>query len=167
MLVKYFDFHSESFAYLQGYHHANTGRFYENEGKTREKERQEDMMRIIITGDRDFLDYERLEQIMLQIMEKYPNETVEIVAGGDKGAESIGELFALKHYLKVARFPANWRRYGSSAGYIRNSDMIDYARQGKGILIAFWDGKSGGTKNMIQLAKRWGLEVMVYPTKIQ
>lgn len=124
-------------------------------------------MRIIITGDRDFLDYERLEQIMLQIMEKYPNETVEIVAGGDKGAESIGELFALKHYLKVARFPANWRRYGSSAGYIRNSDMIDYARQEKGILIAFWDGKSGGTKNIIQLAKRWGLEVIVYQTKIQ
>lgn len=103
-------------------------------------------MRIIITGDRDFLDYERLEKIMLQIMEKYPDETVEIVAGGDKGAESIGELFALKHYLKVARFPANWRRYGSSAGYIRNSDMIDYARQEKGILIAFWDGKVEGRK---------------------
>jgi hypothetical protein len=43
-------------------------------------------------------------------------------------------------------FPADWNKFGKSAGHVRNQAMADYAD----ILLAFWDGKSTGTKSMIK-----------------
>ena len=60
--------------------------------------------------------------------------------------------------------PANWEYYGKRAGMIRNGEMARYASEdpdNEGILIAFWDGKSRGTKGMINIAYRTGLEVVV------
>lgn len=57
----------------------------------------------------------------------------------------------------VAPFPAEWKRYGRAAGMIRNQQMAWYATH----LIAFWDGQSSGTRSMIEMAKRDGLEVRV------
>ena len=54
-------------------------------------------------------------------------------------------------------FPADWKKYGKSAGYVRNSEMAEVAES----LIAFWDGKSRGTKNMIDIAKNKGLKVRI------
>jgi hypothetical protein len=40
--------------------------------------------------------------------------------------------------------------------------MAEYAAQSdKGVLFAFWDGKSRGTKNMINIAKQYGLDVHI------
>ncbi|WP_197026348.1 hypothetical protein [Polaribacter sp. Hel_I_88] len=55
------------------------------------------------------------------------------------------------------RFPAEWNKFGKAAGPVRNKEMAIYADA----LIAFWDGKSRGTKNMIQLAKQNGLLLKV------
>jgi hypothetical protein len=59
--------------------------------------------------------------------------------------------------ILVKKFPADWDRYGKSAGPVRNGQMARYAQR----LIAFWDGKSTGTKNMIDQAKANGLSVTV------
>lgn len=63
----------------------------------------------------------------------------------------------------MLKFQADWDRYGKSAGYRRNAEMAKFASEegNKGVLIAFWDGESRGTKNMIDLAKRYGLKVHV------
>ena len=53
--------------------------------------------------------------------------------------------------------PADWERHGKAAGPIRNAEMADVSDA----LIAFWDGQSCGTKSMIELAKRKGLQVAV------
>lgn len=65
--------------------------------------------------------------------------------------------------MELVRFPANWAAFGKRAGYIRNEQMAKYAVEDGscGMLIAFWDGKSRGTKHMIDLANKHGLKVHV------
>ena len=52
--------------------------------------------------------------------------------------------------IKIKYFPADWNTYGKSAGFVRNIEMAENATA----LIAFWDGKSSGTKHMIETAKK-------------
>lgn len=88
---------------------------------------------------------------------------VTIVSGTANGADKLGERFAREFSLNLKRFPANWDKYGKSAGYKRNAQMAKYASDSlsKKVLIAFWDGKSSGTKHMINLAKERNLEVHI------
>jgi hypothetical protein len=86
-----------------------------------------------------------------------PYEGLEIVSGCAKGADTVGESFALGNGIPLKRFPADWDTHGAGAGPIRNRQMGDYADR----LIAFWDGESRGTKGMIDYAKESGLLVRV------
>ena len=58
---------------------------------------------------------------------------------------------------EVLSFPADWDKYGKAAGYKRNDEMARNADA----LIAFWDGKSRGTRHMIDLAKKYGLQTRI------
>ena len=69
----------------------------------------------------------------------------------------VQKKYANERGYPIKQFPADWNKYGKSAGYKRNEEMAKYADA----LIAFWDGKSKGTKHMIDLAKRYGLKVKV------
>ena len=91
-------------------------------------------------------------------LDKNPVHITEVVSGGARGADSIGEMWAEWNFIPVKLFPAEWQRHGRSAGYRRNVDMADYADA----LIAFWDGESVGTKHMIDTAKAKDLLVSVY-----
>lgn len=81
-----------------------------------------------------------------------------VITGGAKGADSIGDAWAMEVGLITEVFEANWAAYGKSAGPVRNEQMA-LAADG---LVAFWDGKSRGTKDMIRRALTKGLEVHVY-----
>lgn len=74
-----------------------------------------------------------------------------------KGADTCGERYAKEHRYKIRYFPADWDRYGTAAGPIRNEEMARNADA----LVAFWDGKSSGTKSMIQLAQKYNLQTRV------
>jgi hypothetical protein len=113
-------------------------------------------MKVIIAGGRYFDDYKTLCQFCNRILQN--KNTIEIVSGGAKGADSLGEKYAMENDLKIVRFPAAWTQYGKRAGIIRNTKMAKYAA----VLIAFWDGKSKGTLNMVNLAKKEGLIVHIY-----
>lgn len=117
-------------------------------------------LRIIIAGSRVFDNYNLLESTISEFLIENTNN-VEIISGTARGADQLGEQFARNHGYQVRRFPANWNLYGKSAGPIRNREMAEYASGGQGVLFAFWDGKSRGTKSMINLAKKYGLEVHV------
>jgi hypothetical protein len=82
----------------------------------------------------------------------------EVVSGCAKGVDQLGEELARDSDIPVAQFPANWNKYGRSAGPIRNREMAKYAEA----LIAIWDGKSRGTANMIKVAKGLDLKVFVW-----
>jgi ABC-type enterochelin transport system substrate-binding protein len=112
-------------------------------------------MKVIIAGGRNFNDYNKLRESCDNILVNQ-NE-VEIVSGTAAGADTLGERYAQEKGYEVKKFPAQWDLYGKSAGYKRNQQMAEYADG----LIAFWDGKSKGTKHMIDIANKMGLKVRV------
>lgn len=81
---------------------------------------------------------------------------------GAKGADTFGRDYGEQYGYTIVSFPADWNKHGRAAGPIRNGEMAKYASEGTlGILLAFWDGESKGTKNMMKQAKGKGLRVFV------
>nr|NIQ79998.1 DUF2493 domain-containing protein [Anaerolineae bacterium] len=87
-------------------------------------------------------------------------EDTEIISGTAKGADQTGEQWAKQNGVQVRRFPADWKKFGRKAGFRRNHQMLEEATA----LVAFWDGKSRGTKHMIEIAKKRGIKVRVVLT---
>lgn len=116
------------------------------------------MYKIIVAGSRLMHDYFLVESVLSRIIQNYPKQEIEIVSGGAKGADKLGELFATKHQLNLKVFPADWDNLGKKAGPIRNQQMADYATH----CIVFWDGISRGSKDMIERAQKKGLSTIVY-----
>ena len=112
--------------------------------------------KVIIAGGRDFADYTLLkEKCEYYLQNRMPDVTV--ISGHASGADSLGERYAQERGLQCEQHPADWKTHGKAAGPIRNAEMAAVADA----LIAFWDGKSRGTANMIKLAKDKGLQVAV------
>ena len=111
--------------------------------------------RVIVAGGREFNNYELLKSSCDRILIRQTN--IEIVSGKALGADKLGEDYAKEKGYKIKEFPADWIKYKKGAGPIRNKQMAEYADE----LIAFWDGLSKGTKNMIELAKKHGLKIKV------
>ena len=120
--------------------------------------------RIIVCGGSKFNDYSLLESSLNRIFNEYSGDAIEIISGHAKGTDSLGERYAKEHNLKCTVFAADWKRYGKAAGPIRNSQMLKYAKQENPIVIAFWDGKSHGTKDTINKAKKLNVrcEIIMY-----
>lgn len=113
---------------------------------------------VIIAGGRDFNDYELLKSKCLSLLRNKMDECdVQIVCGCARGADTLGKQFAEEFGLKVLEYPADWDKYGKKAGYLRNEEM---AKVGNA-LIAFWNGKSKGTGHMIDLAKKYKLDIRI------
>lgn len=110
--------------------------------------------KVIIAGSRDFADYNLLAQRCDHLLSQV-TEPIEVVSGTARGADRLGELYANARGYSLVKFPAQWSKFGRSAGPIRNRQMAEYANA----LIAFPLGKSFGTRNMITTAKKLGLSV--------
>ena len=121
------------------------------------------MAKVIIAGGRDFDDYELLKSTCLKVLrtalKRYRKriEDLYILEGDCKGADKLAKRFAIEMDTLHAIYPAQWHLHGKAAGPIRNRQMAENADA----LIAFWDGASPGTANMIKVAKELGLEVIV------
>ena len=113
-------------------------------------------MKVIIAGGRSFNDFE-LFKVKVKHYLGSLSEKPEIIHGGCKGADALAHIFAEANELNVKVFNANWGKYGNAAGPIRNREMAEHADS----LIAFWDGKSKGTKNMIDTAKELKLNIRI------
>ena len=112
------------------------------------------MFRVIIAGGRDFDDYQLLKATMDKLLCNITDE-ITVVCGQAKGADTLGEQYAMEKGYTIDYYPAQWKLFGKRAGYLRNEQMA----QNADALAAFWNGESRGTKNMIELAKRYGKEV--------
>lgn len=87
-----------------------------------------------------------------------PETTTEIVSGGAKGVDTSAREYALSHDIKLTEFLPEYTRFGRSAPLKRNITIIEYSD----IVLAFWDGKSRGTKFVIDNCRKLGVEVRVY-----
>lgn len=116
------------------------------------------MKKIIIAGSRDFNDYKMAKEYIKSILDsEFCNEEIIIISGGCRGADVLGEKYALENNLNVEIYKANWSKYKKAAGPIRNKKMIS---RSDGV-ICFWDNKSKGTKSLIELAKKEGKRIYI------
>ena len=112
-------------------------------------------MRTIIAGTRvDNLSIEFIDKI---VKESALSPSV-VLCGMAKGADVEGARWPKQHNIPVEYFPANWDKDGKAAGMFRNIRMANNAEA----LIAIWDGKSKGTKQMINVATKRNLTVYVH-----
>ena len=114
-------------------------------------------MKVIIAGGREITDFNAVKTAYF----KSDFIATEVVSGAARGVDYLGEVLAKNIGIPVKRFPADWNKYGRTAGPIRNAQMAEYADA----LIAVWDGESKGTANMIIQAREKGLDVFIYLIK--
>ncbi len=105
--------------------------------------------RIVIAGSRNYQNYDEAKEYIDRCISRIKEEYELIfLSGGCRGADSIGERYAVEKGYKIERYLPQWDKYGRSAGPKRNeimAELCDY-------VICFWDGKSSGTKSMIKFA---------------
>lgn len=99
--------------------------------------------KLLIAGSRDFHNYNLLKQYIK------PEHVSTIISGCARGADTLALRYAGEFNIPVEKYPAEWSKYGLSAGYRRNKLMVDRATA----VIVFWDGESKGTQHTINLAR--------------
>lgn len=114
--------------------------------------------KVIIAGSRTFSNYKLLhDECNKYLRNKRKTHNIIIISGNARGADFYGEQYAKDEGFALEVYPANWKKFGKSAGFRRNEQMAEIADA----LIAFWDGKSHGTKHMIDIMKEKNLDVRV------
>lgn len=105
--------------------------------------------RMIVAGGRDYSNQNVVNYYIDRVKDVCDSRGLNlvIVCGMATGADTLGRNYAISNGLEVLEFPADWNRYGKSAGYIRNKEMGDVADSA----IVFWDGRSKGSKLMIDI----------------
>lgn len=114
-----------------------------------------DTIKVVVCGDRNWTD----EKIIQKRLWELPSNTI-IVEGGCEGADLLARKVALEIGLEVVEFPAAWKKYGKSAGPIRNTKMLNTKPS---LVIAFHNDikNSRGTKNTVTEARKRGIKVEV------
>jgi hypothetical protein len=110
-------------------------------------------MKLIIAGSRTFPDY----QLLCQTLAPERHRITEVIHGGARGADQLGFRWAVKHHIRSRCFAADWERFGKAAGPRRNHQLA----QAGDVLLAFWDGRSPGTRHIISCMQQLGKPVVV------
>ena len=110
-------------------------------------------MKTIVAGSRSINDYNAL----VESIEACGWKPTTIVSGCASGVDRLGEIWAHKNNMPIERYPAQWDKHGKQAGFLRNIQMAEHADA----LIAIWDGKSPGTKHMIDTAHKNNLKTFI------
>jgi hypothetical protein len=122
------------------------------------KKEKKENFKVVIAGSRGFSNYKLLKETCDKYLrEKKKTHNVIVVSGHARGADTLGEKYASDEDLDLEIYPADWKKYGKSAGFMRNEQMANIADA----VIAFWNGESHGTKHMIDIAEEKGLNVKV------
>lgn len=115
-------------------------------------------VKLAIVGSRGFQDYDALSEFIDKTIKENSYEIIGVISGGAKGADSLGELWAKTKGYPITIYQAEWDKYGKSAGFRRNYDIIKNCD----IVFAFWDGESKGTKHDLELAKQFRKPIFLY-----
>lgn len=112
-------------------------------------------MKVLVCGGRDFVN----QRFLFATLDKYYNRYyfTSLIEGGAKGADKLAKLWAQDMNLPIEEYKADWDKYGSAAGPIRNQQMLD---EGKPDLVIAFDTGGPGTNNMCLKAESEGIEVI-------
>jgi YspA, cpYpsA-related SLOG family len=113
-------------------------------------------MKLIISGSRTIWDKKALEWCLDIVMREV--KITEVITGGALGVDTIADKIAKERQLDRTIMFANWEKHAGSAGPRRNLRMAKYGD----LLMALWDGKSDGTRNMIVEAEKRNMTTYVF-----
>lgn len=120
-------------------------------------------MRVLVCGSRTWTDFSAMQKVFVELCDascEAREPLPVLIHGAARGADSMAEDLAKIHNWSILSFPANWERDGRSAGFKRNQQMLDEGKPD--LVLAFWDGLSRGTENMISIARKAGIYVRVF-----
>ena len=113
-------------------------------------------MKVLVCGGRDYQDQLQVYKVLDKIHAIKAITT--IIHGAARGADSLAGYWATdRNGISIKEYPADWDKYGKSAGYKRNSDMLNSEKPD--LVVAFPGGK--GTEMMVQLAKKGNYKVLI------
>lgn len=112
-------------------------------------------MKVLVTGDREWTDGFAILYVLGALKWIYDPTEVIVIHGDARGADRLAAEIALDLGYSVKPYPANWDKYGKSAGPIRNQHMLDDNPDIE-LAFAFHNdlGKSKGTKDMVERLKK-------------
>lgn len=119
-------------------------------------------MHVVICGGRDYPPFGEAEWAFLEALHT-ATPFAEVLTGGAPGADRWADLWAQQRGLDRLIFPANWSRYDTSAGPLRNRRMLGYLERFRSsdiAVIAFPGGK--GTRNCCAIAEAKEIRVIRY-----
>lgn len=114
--------------------------------------------KIIVAGCRNYTDYDEAKNFINFCIKDFKDKySLCLLSGGCRGADLLGERFAIENNWQIKKYPAEWNKYGRAAGPIRNNKMVCDSD----FIICFWDGKSKGTENLIKSAIKQGKSIKI------
>jgi CTP:molybdopterin cytidylyltransferase MocA len=122
-------------------------------------------MKVLICGSRTVEGQELEHRVRLVLDDLYMSHESaewEVVAGGARGADSIGARWAEDHQIKCTVVRADWDRHGRSAGFKRNLEMLDLEPD---LVVAFVDkplASSRGTAHTVKTARARSIPTRVF-----
>jgi hypothetical protein len=117
-------------------------------------------VRLLVCGSRNYEDLARMQGSLDALLAVYGVDVV--IEGEALGADLMARAWAEVNKIPVEPYPADWNKYGKSAGPIRNRQMLEEGKPD--LVVAFPIGKlteSRGTFNMVTLASKAGVRVIV------
>lgn len=112
-------------------------------------------MKLAIVGSRRYRDFFAFCKIVSKFVVYL--KVTHIVSGGCRGPDNMAEDYAKSTNISFSKHMPNWDLHGKAAGYIRNKKIVEDCDA----VLAFWDGKSKGTKHTIDLAKAADKDVYI------
>ena len=120
-------------------------------------------MIIVIAGGRDY----KLTPEGLCWLNAFNNQLhiQGVVSGGAPGADAEGERWAHQQGIPVRVFKADWVRWGTSAGPMRNQEMANFLLLYPQRAVLLFPG-GRGTASMRKIAVNAGIPVYEFPNKL-
>jgi hypothetical protein len=126
-------------------------------------------MNVAIIGSRSFVNYVLLIFKLLP----YKASIKKIISGGAPGADGLADIYSKEFDIPIKIFEAEWddinaepckikhnkqgKPYNAIAGFNRNTKIIENSD----FVIAFWDGKSNGTRDSIKKAHQMRKDILI------
>lgn len=120
-----------------------------------------DPVRILVCGSRTF-SHPVVVASELAFVSTYYNGNIMIIHGAAPGADTLADEWAKAVGKEIEAYPADWKRYGKRAGFLRNTQMLEEGRPDR--VVAFVDkplAESKGTKMMVDIACTGGVPCLV------
>ena len=99
--------------------------------------------------------------VMDELRQRMKNPIIEVISGGAKGYDTMAAAWARLRGIAVTELRPDYQKHGRAATFIRNRAIVDSAD----IVVAFWDGKSRGTKYTIDYAEKKKKDIIIVNTE--